>query len=409
MKPALLRIVALVVSVVVSILFLECALRLQTYGSITPLSGEHVLRMPHDTRGWTLRPGGSAHQRNLDFDVTVEINDQGLRDRPHAHAKPEGVFRIVVLGDSFMEAYQVALEDSLPYRLQEALADRRVEVVNLGIGGYGTAQELRYLQEEGLRYQPDLVLLAFFTGNDIQNNLRELQVDSFGPDDPKVWGRPYATTTGLDAPLVWTEPDAERMRREAERAERKRSGWLRRAWKLVEPTVLGNRLSQLWARAAARFGAPPADPGAHFGWPFLERYESPVWDRAWLVTRRLILALRDESRAAGAEFAIVIVPAKLQVEASFRELARAQYPDVAFDEDRINRALTAFAAAHDIPLYDPTPALVARTEAGESLYHQIEDHHWNARGHERVTAGLIEALDRKGLLPAAPAPRETGR
>ena len=76
MKPALMRVLLLVFSVLFSLSLLECALRIQTYGSIAPLSGEHVLRMPHPTRGWALRPDGVAHQRNLDFDVTVEINDE---------------------------------------------------------------------------------------------------------------------------------------------------------------------------------------------------------------------------------------------------------------------------------------------------------------------------------------------
>ncbi len=398
MKPALFRVLLLVLSAAFSISLMECALRLQTYGGITPLAGEHVLRMPHETRGWTLRPGDKAHQRNLDFDVTVEINEQGLRDRPHAYDKPAGTRRIVVLGDSFMEAYQVALEESLPHRLQESLADRDVEVINLGVGGYGTAQELRALREEGLLYAPDLVVLAFFTGNDIQNNSRSLQIDTFGAEDPKVWGRPYARAADASAPLSWTEPDAARMRAAAEKAERKRASWLRRAWKLVEPTVLANRVQQLFARAAARAGAPPADPRAHFGWPFLEHFESPVWDDAWLVTQRLILELRDVSRAADADFVLLIVPAKLQVEADFRELARGQYPGVAFDENRINRALESFASQHDIPLYDPTAALVARSEQGERVYYQIEDHHWNALGHEIVTAGLVDMLEREGLL-----------
>jgi hypothetical protein len=154
-------------------------------------------------------------------------------------------------------------------------------------------------------------------------------------------------------------------------------------------------------------GAPPADPRAHFGWPFLEHFESPVWEEAWLVTRRLILEIRDTSRAAGAEFVLMIVPAKLQVEASFRDVARAQYPGVAFDETRINRALADFAAAHDIRLYDPTAALVESTEQGDIVYYQIEDHHWNPLGHEIVTRGLVERIDRDGLLPRrteAPGP-----
>ena len=131
-------------------------LRLTRYGSLAPLSGERSLRVPHPTRGWTLAPGREAFQRTRDYAVRVEVNDKGLRDRAREYEPAPGVHRIVLLGDSFMEAYQVPLEQSFSQRLEAALAPHRSEVVNLGIGGYGTAQQLIYLQEEGLRYEPVL-------------------------------------------------------------------------------------------------------------------------------------------------------------------------------------------------------------------------------------------------------------
>jgi hypothetical protein len=123
-KPVLQRVLLLFMSVALSITLMEWTLRLTRYGSIAYLPGEHVLRGPHETRGWTLLAGRSAYQRSRDYGVWVRINEHGLRDRSHAYEPKEGVFRIVVLGDSFMEAYQVLLEESLPYRLQEQLADR---------------------------------------------------------------------------------------------------------------------------------------------------------------------------------------------------------------------------------------------------------------------------------------------
>ena len=56
-----------------------------------------------------------------------------------------------------------------------SLAGRRVEIVNFGVSGYGTSTEWIALQREGWAYQPDLVLLAFFSGNDLRNNVFELE------------------------------------------------------------------------------------------------------------------------------------------------------------------------------------------------------------------------------------------
>ena len=75
--------------------------------------------------------------------VPVSFNAGGWRDLPRVEDKAEGVVRVLVLGDFFMEAYSVRFEDSLPARLERLTnrAERQVEVINLGVGGYGTLQE----------------------------------------------------------------------------------------------------------------------------------------------------------------------------------------------------------------------------------------------------------------------------
>ena len=107
----------------------------------------------------------------------VEINSDGLRDREYARDKAADTFRILVLGDALTAGLQVPAEDTYPKRLEALLAgvhpQGRTEVVNAGIPGYGTADELRYLETFGARWKPDLVVLAFYGGNDVGNNLDE--------------------------------------------------------------------------------------------------------------------------------------------------------------------------------------------------------------------------------------------
>src|SRR2546421_5635998 len=57
-----------------------------------------------------------------------------------------------------------------------ALAGRRVEVINFGVSGYGTAQELLTLREKAWDYSPDVVLLAVTTNNDVLDNSRALKM-----------------------------------------------------------------------------------------------------------------------------------------------------------------------------------------------------------------------------------------
>ena len=115
----------------------------------------------------------------------VRINSHGLRDREHSFNKPPGTIRIAILGDSFAEAFQVELEETFwstierDLRTCAAVGKRKIETINFGVSGYGTAAEWLSLQKDVWKYDPDIVLLAFFTGNDLRNNVYTLERSPF--------------------------------------------------------------------------------------------------------------------------------------------------------------------------------------------------------------------------------------
>jgi hypothetical protein len=121
----------------------------------------------HPTRGWALRPGiepTPAFEGKL-----LSSNSHGLRGRAERdYAKPPGVLRIVTLGDSFTFGEEVGDDETWSRQLEELLPGS--EVLNLGVHGYAHDQMLLYLQEEGVRYHPDLVILGFI-GDDMERNL----------------------------------------------------------------------------------------------------------------------------------------------------------------------------------------------------------------------------------------------
>src|SRR5262249_42260753 len=112
---------------------------------------------------------------------------EGYRDIERPPDKPPGTVRIAVLGDSYVSAVQVAWDSTFVVLLQRrleacgAFPGRRVEVLNFGVGGYGTAQEYLTLERRVWAYAPDLVILAFLTGNDLENNSRALMRESWRP------------------------------------------------------------------------------------------------------------------------------------------------------------------------------------------------------------------------------------
>ncbi len=103
---------------------------------------------------------------------TLTINSKGLRDREYPYQKPPGTMRILVLGDSFAWGYGVA-DDQVFSEVLEAKFEQtgaNIEVLNGGVSGWGTDQEYLFLVDEGIKYAPDLVVLAIYVVNDVDNN-----------------------------------------------------------------------------------------------------------------------------------------------------------------------------------------------------------------------------------------------
>lgn len=113
--------------------------------------------------------------------VPVQINSKGLRDYEYAYEKPAGTYRILVLGDSITFGWGLTFEKTFSKRLEAMLRLRNnqtrkyvtIEVVNAGIGNYNTMQELAYLKREGIKYEPDEVLLAYYL-NDPEKTQKEI-------------------------------------------------------------------------------------------------------------------------------------------------------------------------------------------------------------------------------------------
>lgn len=94
-------------------------------------------------------------------------NNAGFRDHEFSEQKPPHTYRIIALGDSTTAGNGIAdLEDTFPKQLQRLLnsepkRNANYEVLNMGVGGYHTLQEVETLRVKGLKYDPDLVLVTF--------------------------------------------------------------------------------------------------------------------------------------------------------------------------------------------------------------------------------------------------------
>lgn len=164
------KIILCVCAILWTLLAAEAYLRLFAPVGILPRfieEGEHGIRRNI--------PGERYVHSSAEYRVDFSINEQGVRDpRVFDKAKPKDVLRIVLLGDSFAIGYGVSYQDSVPARLESKLAallNRPVEVINLGVSGFGTAEELIALENDGWSFDPDFVM-AYWHSSDAKDNVR---------------------------------------------------------------------------------------------------------------------------------------------------------------------------------------------------------------------------------------------
>ena len=123
-------------------------------------------RFIHDGQlGWRNIPNWTG----TTFGKPLSINSQGLRDREYSIAKPAAKSRILVLGDSYAWGYGVRNSEMFSEVLEDRLiGDDSWQVINGAVSGWGTDQQYLFLQEAGFAYQPDVVVVSFFFGNDFR-------------------------------------------------------------------------------------------------------------------------------------------------------------------------------------------------------------------------------------------------
>ncbi|MCP3915631.1 MAG: hypothetical protein GY711_08760 [bacterium] len=110
--------------------------------------------------GWSNRPHASERLAWSSMDYQVEVNATGFRDIERAEQKPDGVRRVVLLGDSVAWGWGVDADERFGDMLDERLGED-VEVLNLACPGYGTDQQYWTLLDRGLAYEPDVVVVVF--------------------------------------------------------------------------------------------------------------------------------------------------------------------------------------------------------------------------------------------------------
>jgi hypothetical protein len=344
------------------------------------LCAEVILRMfyPQPLGVWySLREGLVIHPPDLSvylnqFDRTVQFNSIGMRDREHAVPKDNGTFRVLLLGDSFMESLQVDFEDSFPKLLEDRLRQssrRPVEVINCAVSGWGTDQELIYLQQYGLKFHPDLILIGMTIHNDVADNLEE---HFHTLVDGKLMAKPKQE-------IPWLEY---------------------RSLKVKDFLASHSHLTQLLRKYKYRRGLATAAQSldTHL-LQLVRREESAQLGMGWEMTYQLFKQIQEAGKGIGAEAAIFLIPLSIQLyDQAFTRFMRAH--DVSRDDislEKPQEKMTQFGKSSGIQIIDLLPNFREWVQTNQQSLH-VADGHWTSGGHRLAADVVSDQLVKKGVF-----------
>jgi hypothetical protein len=365
----------------------------------------------HETRGWALRASavGVVIGETKQY---VRINNHGFRDADRNYEKPANTVRIALLGNSWTEGLQVPLDKTycslLEHKLTElaCFSGKHVEVLNFGISGYSTAQELITLREEVWKYSPDIVVVAFYSARDVANNVRNLN----NAADPEQ--SPYFVYRGGSLVLDDSFRSLPAVQKRQIMAQKIRDVVNDHVRVLQGVNALVRRGRALVAMAAVKERArrERADTLEH---GIYAPPTQPALQEAWRVTEGLLTAIRDEVRSHGAKLRIVTLANRPQVipdlakRAAFMQVLGIS--DLSYADDRIN----ALGAREGISVTNLAPALSEYARVHRVYLNGFDENnlgggHWNETGHrlaaETIALSMCESA-KKGISAALSAAR----
>lgn len=379
-KTATSKLALMVFSVAITLVLLEFAVQLffpqaldfYNFTLIQADGGGEMVLGSVKSAHWEKSRGYGPYVPNLSTNfagVPVTINSRGWRDGEFSLKKPDGVRRIMVVGDSVVFGYGVKLEDMFPKVFERGLNSRgpgRYEVISLGGAGGNTYSQSRIIKENVAIYDPDLVILAF--------NLNDIL--------PKIFGKNTARSSDVDRSLsrsilriifdVRKTLDSEfRNRSHLYFLLRERMKVLLRQFGIASPTMA---------------------PLAAFA------MESDSGVAAWRDTSGALLEIVNELKKDQVRFLLAILPVDMQLSPEIADIYRREYGFV-FDDSLVNglpqKIIADFARRHGIACVDLLPSF--RQDPQEKKFFRIyggsiDWNHPNRLGHKIIGEHLNNAF-----------------
>ena len=297
-------------------------------------------------------------------EILLRFNELGFRGDDRPYEKPEGVKRVALLGDSMIAALTVEENETaaklLEAMLNEGDQETTWEVMNFGVSGSSTGQELVLYREIVSKFDPDVVLCCYFVGNDLADNCRRM----------------------TSSPRIYFELD--------ENGELEQQPLAAGRAALSEALNRHSRL-YLWCKETERKLKRMVRKDKRMqssNWIYCTQ-ESEDVAYAWKLSEALIHELADEVREDDVEFGLVVIPCAPQIyDDYFAEISEpAGELAASFDQDYPTRKLSGFCSSWKIPMLVMTESFRAaapshsRAVESEWLFHDGKVH-FNVKGNQ---------------------------
>ena len=322
------------------------------------------------------------------FPTSFSTNSQGLRGREYPLDKPEGSYRILVLGDSFVFGTAVNNEETFCSLLEDELnagpTDKKYEVINCGIVSYSPILEYLLLKKKLINYSPDLVML-FYNFSDLQEDVLYAKHIIYGKNKEIVGCNPF---------YVNNHPDYALLLRKNFYFFSYIYNKLSKSFRKIRLVGLKDyiRCNLQGSSAKELIMLRPTMSSVEFDAYFIfrENVDKRIIQYYWknsTVWLDKIKALLDKN---GTDFILVSFPHGLQVSKDAWGEGRATWQ---FEKNKLYDSVVPFemfgtySRERDVNFISLQPYLLAH--ATEELYYDF-DGHWTALGHKRVAQGLLD-------------------
>ncbi len=306
-----------------------------------------------------------------EYKVTYSVNSKGLRDSEYNYTKSLEKKRIIALGDSFQFGHGVEQNETYTELMEKMLNDegKSIEILNFGIPGYGTGQELEYLKTEGLKYRPDIIILSFFT-EDLFDNLHE-SCTRYVRDGYLVDNATSEERTATFKIKLFLNQDVQ-------------------SYCFLKNSYL--KLPEAKKKYSGRIGIEGTAVES------MQKNETEQIKRAWTKTNLQIVRLSETAKANNASLVIVVIPHQVQVDTDIWNGVKKEYNlnENDYDQSLPSQEIKELGSKLGITVVDLLPGLTEENNK-KKLYYPI-DGHFNREGQKTASEIAYNELKKSGII-----------